>query len=292
MTPVAMCIRQVAMTGLWAMFSALPCNAAESEPAHELAICADPSNLPFSNQRREGFENRIADLIAADLHATVRYTWNVGRRSFLRRTLFAGECDVVMGVPAGLPRVSTTRPYYASTYVFVSARSRHLDLHSFDDPALPRLTIGLHAIGADGANTPPATALARRGIVDHIVGYPMWGEEAEESPPARIVDAVAAGDIDTAIVWGPFAGYFARGHGDRLTLTPVDPDPRLPALRFTYAMAVAVRPGEEAFKARLQDAMDRHREDIARILKDYGVPLATNVEDGQGASGMPAHAGE
>lgn len=153
-------------------------------PVHELAVCADPSNLPFSNEQREGFENRIAQLIADDLHATLRYTWSAQRCSLLRRTLHAGECDGVIGVPGGLRGVLETRPYYASTYVFVTQRSRGLLFQDFDDPALRSMKIGLHALGAEGANTPPAGALARRSMTDNIVGFPMWGEEDEASPPA------------------------------------------------------------------------------------------------------------
>jgi mxaJ protein len=248
-----------------------------AEPARELAVCADPSNLPFSNDKEEGYENRIASLLAADLHADVRYTWNMERRGFLRRTLLAGRCDVVMGVPAGLPRVLTTAPYYTSTYVFVTQQGRHLDLHALDDPALQQLRIGLHALGAEGANTPPAAALARRGMSAHVVGFPMWGNEDEASPPARIVDAVAAGDIDTAIVWGPFAGYFAQRHAPRLQVTAVAPDAQWPELAFSYGMAIGVRSGDAALRDELQQALTRHAADIAAILSSYGVPLVDGV---------------
>jgi mxaJ protein len=218
--------------------------ALAGEPQRELVVCADPNNLPFSNDKLEGFENKIAGLIAENLHASVSYTWQIQRRGFLRRTLQAGACDVVMGVPAaGLPEVSVTRPYYTSTYVFVSAKSRHLNLGSFDEPALPRLKIGLHAIGMEGTNTPPARALASRGIVGNIVGFSMWGEDGVENPQARVIDAVAAGEIDTAIVWGPFAGYFAKRYGDRLAVVPVAPDPRMPSLAFTFEHCARCSPG-------------------------------------------------
>ena len=245
----------------------------EATAPRELAVCADPANLPYSNQRQEGFENRIASLIAQDLNGTLRYTWNMQRRSFLRRTLRAGNCDVVIGTPVGLQGLKQTRPYYASTYVFVTAHERHLQLQGFDDPALRTLRIGLQALGAEGAGTPPASALARRGIVERIVGYPMWGEEADETPQARIVDAVAAGEIDVAIVWGPFAGYFAKRHGSKLDIAPVGADPLQPGLAFRYEMALGVRPGDEALLAELQQVLDARKPQIDAILRDYGVPL-------------------
>ena len=250
------------------------CVAAPVAPdaPRELAVCADPSNLPFSNDRQEGFENRIASLIAADLHATLRYTWNMQRRSFLRRTLQTGSCDVVIGVPAGLKGVLETRAFWSSSYVLVTARNRRLNLQSFDDPALRQLRIGLQALGAEGANTPPAASLARRGLTDNVVGYPMWAEEEIESPPARIIDAVASGELDTAIVWGPFAGYFAKRHGDRLAITTVASDPQLPTLAFNYAMAIGVRKNDAALRDELQEVLARRRADIDAILKDFGVP--------------------
>jgi mxaJ protein len=259
-----------------ALTAALWGSASADEP-NVLAVCADPDNMPFSNDRLEGFENRIAGVIADELHASVRYTWSVQRRGFLRRTLQSGACDVVMGVPAGLPGVLATRPYYTSTYVFVSARERNLALGDFDAPDLRSLKIGLQALGADGANTPPASALARRGLASQVVGFPMWGDSGAESARARIIDAVAAGEIDTAVVWGPLAGYFSKRHEDRLLLTPVVFDPKTPELIFVYEITLGVRRGEEAFRAQLQQALDRRRHDIQAILSEYGVPLAPST---------------
>jgi mxaJ protein len=242
-----------------------------------LAVCADPSNLPYSNQRQQGFENRIAALLADDLHASLRFTWNMQRRSFLRRTLNAGACDVVIGLPLGLQGVAQTRAYYGSSYVFVTRRQPglpELPLQGFDDPRLRPLKIGLQAVGAEGANTPPAMALARRGLVDRITGYPMWGDEADETPQGRIVDAVASGEIDVAIVWGPFAGYFAQAHAGQLALSPVAADPQQPALAFHYEMALSVRRSDGALRDELQQVLDRRQADIQAILREFGVPLA------------------
>jgi mxaJ protein len=226
-------------------------------PASQLRVCSDPNNLPFSNQRREGFENRLADLIADDIHRTVRYTWWAERRGFLRNTLNAGLCDLVMGMPPGTGGVLTTRPYYRSTYVFVSRSDRHLAITSLDDPILRRLKIGVQLVGDDYANTPPVHALSRRGIVDNIVGFRVVGDYSEANPPARIIEAVARGDVDIAVAWGPLAGYFAKRSGVPLQLTPVLPAFDPPGLRFVFDIALAVRKGDEKLKTELDQVLTR-----------------------------------
>lgn len=258
-----------------ALLLAMLLSPARAEPpARELAVCADPGNLPFSNDRLQGFENRIAQLVADEMKATLRYAWNMQRRSFLRRTLNAQACDLVLGAPVGWQALVTTRPYYRSTYVFVSKRERGLEqLRRFDDPALQKLTIGLHAVGAEGANPPPAMLLGRRGLGANVRGYPMWGDEHEEDVPGRVIDAVARGDIDLAIVWGPIAGYYARPHGDRLALVPAEPDPASPELPMAFELAMGVRRGDEALRQEVQAALDRREPQVRAILAEYGVPL-------------------
>jgi mxaJ protein len=148
-------------------------------PAREqrrLRVCADPNNLPFSNQREEGLENEVARLVARELHATLEYEWSPQRRGFVRNTLAAGKCDVIIEVPAGYHRTLTTRPWYRSTYVFVSRKDRGIALRSFDDPMLRELRIGVQMIGDDYANTPPAHALGKRGLAQNVVGYPVYGD--------------------------------------------------------------------------------------------------------------------
>jgi mxaJ protein len=238
-----------------------------------LRVCADPDNLPFSNERLEGFENRIADLVAKDLNATVQYRWMPQRRGFIRLTLKAGECDLVMGVPSEYDLVLATTPYYRSTYVFVSAKSRHLQLRSFDDPLLRELKIGIHASAEDGYNQPPAHALARRGIVANIVGFKMFDDESVKNAQGRVIDAVANGDIDVAIVWGPFGGYFAKREKVDLEVTPVSPAIDPPSLPFAYDISMGVRKGEGALKSELEAILDRRRDDIRKILDEYGIPI-------------------
>ena len=180
--------------------------AAPAASARELRVCADPNNLPFSNERGEGFENRVAEILARDLGASVTYTWWAQRRGFIRNTLKAEKCDVVMGMPSGYDLVETTKPYYRSTYVFVSRRDAHLELSSLLDPRLHHLSIGVHLIGDDGSNPPPAQALGELGIVNNVRGYSIYGDYRQAAPPARLIEAVENGEIDVAAAWGPLAG--------------------------------------------------------------------------------------
>jgi mxaJ protein len=240
-------------------------------PAGVLRVCADPNNLPFSNERGEGFENRIAELLAADLHERLEYTWWAQRRGFFRNTLKAGVCDVVLGVPSSFELAATTAPYYRSTYVFVYRKGK-LSVASFDDPVLRDVKVGVQLVGDDGANTPPAHALTARGIIENVRGYTLYGDYREPNPPARILDAVAKGDVDVAVVWGPLAGYFARRERVPLAVVPVSPQFDLPFLPFVYDISMGVRRGDEELRQQLDDFLQRRRPDIERILDEYGVP--------------------
>jgi len=259
---------------------AAPACRSVASPARELRVCADPNNLPFSNQREEGFENRLAKLIATELGASVRYTWWPQRRGFLRNTLSAGKCDLVMGMPFGAERVLTTKPYYRSTYVFVFRKDRHLAIKSLDDPALKTLRIGVQLVGDDYANTPPVHALSRRGIVGNLVGFSVFGDYSQENPPARIIDAVISRDVDLAVAWGPLAGYFAKRSPVVLEIVPVSPEVDPPGLRFSFDISLAVRPNDVALKEQLEGILERKQPDVERILKDYGVPLLLVPETG------------
>jgi mxaJ protein len=238
-----------------------------------LRVCADPNNLPFSNRKGEGLENHLAQLIARELNATVRYTWWPQRRGFIRNTLAADSCDVIMGMPTNAERVLTTRPYYRSSYVFVSRKDRRLNIRSFDDPALRKLRIGVQLIGDDYQNTPPVHALSRRGIVKNLVGYSVYGDYAQPNPPARIIDAVASGAVDLAVAWGPLAGYFARHSVTRLDIVPVSPALDPPGLRFTFDISLAVRPNDQPLKERLQTVLDRRRVGVDSLLAEFGFPV-------------------
>jgi mxaJ protein len=245
--------------------------AAKAEPV--LRVCADPNNLPFSNARGQGFENQIARLMAGAMGARLDYTWHAQRRGFIRNALDAGACDVIVGVPHNLEAVDTTRPYYRSTHVFVTRVRDSLRVQSMDDPRLARLRIGVHVVGDDYASPPPLQALGRRGLVRNVAGYSLYGNYAEPDPPARLVEAVAKGDVDVAIVWGPLGGYFAGRQTMPLQVTAMARDTDGPNLPFAYDIAMGVRKGDRRLRDALQHVLDARRAEIDRTLRSYGVPL-------------------
>jgi mxaJ protein len=254
-----------------------------ARPSGVLRVCADPNNLPFSNQRGEGFENKIAELVAHDLGERVEYTWWAQRRGFFRNTLRAGTCDIVMGVPSAFELALTTKPYYRSTYVFLTRKDRHLNLSSLDDPTLKKLKIGVQIIGDDFSNAPPAHALSRRNIVGNVKGYTVYGDYSQPNPPARIIDAVAKGDVDVAIVWGPLAGYFAKQSHVALQVVPVTPQIDQPFLPFVFDISMGVRRDDPAFKDQIEQVLEKRRDDVDRILRDYAVP---RVDEQKGDHGV------
>lgn len=243
-----------------------------AKQTRRLRVCADPNNLPFSNQRGEGLENKLAELIAQDLHAEVEYTWWAQRRGFIRNTLKAGACDLVMGVPKEFDLAQTTTPYYRSSYVFVSRKDHGLKVSSLDDAVLRRLKIGVQLIGDDGANSPPAHALAARGIVTNVRGYTVYGDYSVANPAARIVDAVINQEVDVAIVWGPLAGYFAKQAPVALSLMPISPVTNAPLLPFVYDISLGVRRGERDFQQEVETVLAHHKSDIENLLDEYGFP--------------------
>lgn len=244
----------------------LPLSAAAQ---NVLRVCADPNNMPFSNQQREGFENKLAELLAKQMGAQLEYAWWSERGSLVKNTLNAGRCDVLMGVPESLPDVTTTKPYYRSSYVFVSRADRELHVASLADPRLSDLRIGIHVVGENLA--PPAYALARRGITKNVTGFSLFGAYGEANPPGKLIDAVERGDVDIAIVWGPFAGYFAKCAKAPLDITLVAP-PMFFGIPFSYGISLAVRQGNDALKAQLDCALQDESAAIQSLLAGYGVP--------------------
>ncbi|HEY1257710.1 MAG TPA: substrate-binding domain-containing protein [Stellaceae bacterium] len=247
--------------------------------ARELRVCADPNNLPFSNDKGEGFENKIVSLIAQDEGAAVKYTWWAQRRGFVRHTLRAKECDLWPGIAKGVDFVTTTQPYYRSTYVFVTRKDRGLDISSFDDPRLRKLTIGVQMIGNDAMNPPPAHALARRGITGNVRGYMLYGDYRRPNPPEAILEAVARGDLDVAVVWGPLAGYFAGREAVPLRVTPVNPPFDGPHFPMAFDIAMGVRKGDTALRKAIDAELERNRAQIAAILAAYHTPLVPEPGD-------------
>jgi mxaJ protein len=231
--------------------------------AANLRVCADPDAMPSSNRALQGYDNKVIALVARDMHLEVLYEWQRNGRGFVRDVLNKGRCDVVLGVPTGLRSMLTTMPYYRSSYVFVTRRDRDLELHTFSDPQLKRLKIGVQVLSEEYA--PPGQALGRHGLTGNIVGY----ETTER--PASIIDAVFRKSVDTAVVWGPLAGYYARRHPGKLEITLTPPaDPPLP---MAFSISIGVSKNNPELRDRLNEALRRRRNDIERILRTYGVPL-------------------
>jgi mxaJ protein len=237
-----------------------------------LTVCADPNNLPFSNKAKAGFENKIASLIAGDMGAKLTYVWWAQRRGYARNTLNEAKCDLWPGVAKGVEGMATSRPYYHSTYVFVTRENAPLQGLTLDDERLRSLTIGVQMIGNDAMNTPPAHSLSRRGIVDNVRGYMLYGNYETPNPPAAIIDAVAKGDVDVALVWGPLAGYFAAHSAVPLRLEPVTPvlDAAWP---MTYGISVGVNRANPDLLAEVQRILDKEQPTIDAILSTYAVPV-------------------
>jgi len=255
-----------ALTGLALVFATIA-------DARELRVCADPNNLPFSNERGEGFENKIAELIADELGVTLSYTWWAQRRGFIRNTLNTGSCDLVTGTTNGIEMLRTTLPYYRSGYTFVT-RQDGPKVSSLDDPILHNLRIGIQLVGEDGANPPPSEALARRGIVDNVRGYLVYGDYREQNPAAAIMDAVAKGEIDVAIVWGPVAGYFAGRESVPLKVALVTPQNDGPRLPMVFDINMGVRRDDPTLRDEINAALSKLRPKIDAVLANYGVPRA------------------
>jgi mxaJ protein len=238
-----------------------------------LTVCADPNNRPFSHVGEDGFENRIAALLARDLGRPLAYVWAPQRRGFIRTTLLARRCDLIMGVSRGSGALLTTRPYYRSSYVFITRRERRLRIQSFDDPRLERLTIGIQLTGGDYDNPPPAHALAARHLADNVRGFTVYGDYSRPDPQRELVDAVAHRQVDVAVMWGPTAGYFAARAPVALDVTPVH-DNALASVPFAFEIAIGVRRDEDALRTALDRVLVRRATEIRRILRSYGVPLS------------------
>ena len=276
--------RVVAAVGVRALPAALalsvalaPSTGAVIAQSPELRVCGDPDNLPYSNERLEGFENRIAAVVAAELGAVPVYAWWPHQRGLVRNTIDAGSCDVIFGVPEGLDFVLWTKPYYRSSYVMAYRGDRGHDLPSLDAPELEQLRIGVHV------NTPPEESLARRGLLDNVSTYSLFFDpRGDRDRPRKLLDDLVAGTVDVAVAWGPLAGYAAATSSAPLEIVPLEDEPGVP-LSFDISMGVAK--GNDELKDRLEAAIDRRQAEILAILQEYGVPL---VGTGGGAGASPA----
>jgi mxaJ protein len=239
--------------------------------AGELKICADPNNLPFSNDKREGFENKIIEIVARELGDTLDYVWRAQRRGLVTAALDEGICDIIPGIGSVNGVLLTYPPYYRSSYAFVT-RAGTAAISSFDDPRLRMLRVGVQLVGDDGANPPPSVALSRRGIIDNVRGYSVVGDYAQANPPARVIDAVAKGEVDVAIAWGPTAAYFAAREQAPLTVTPVANQFDMPNLPMAFDISMGLRLDDGALRKDVEGALKRRKREIDAMLGDYDIP--------------------
>ena len=235
-----------------------------------IRVCADPDNMPLSNQQGEGFEQKIAELIAKEWNAKIEYAWWPVRRGFFSRALNGRYCDVAIQAPADFDMAAVTKPYFRSGYVFVTRKDSGLDIKSLADPRLKKLKIGVNILNSDAENTPPAMALSRYGVVGNLTGFPTFYTDTVR--PEDIVTAVAKKDIDVGIVWGPLAGYFTKRSPVPLTLQPLAERDSLTDFPFRFSIGIAVRRRDRGLRDSLQTVLDRKKPEIQAILKEYGVP--------------------
>jgi mxaJ protein len=242
------------------------CVCCAAAQAATFRVCAEPDNLPFSNRAGEGFENRIAAVLARDLGSELILVPIVqGPHRFVRETLGAGRCDALMGMPVGAEGVETTQPYYRSSWVFVARSEQDLP-RSFADGLLAGLRIGVTAVG-DGPDTPPVVALGRHGLAAQLRLYPAAARQ-----PARIVQDVALNRLDLAVLWGPAAGAAVALQSPALVVVPTPPDDGA-GIPMTVSIAVAVRRGNFALRDALDAALARRRTAVSAILAEYHVPV-------------------
>jgi quinoprotein dehydrogenase-associated probable ABC transporter substrate-binding protein len=229
-----------------------------------LRVCADPSNLPFSNTKGEGFENKVAELLAHDLNEPANYTYFPQVIGFVRNTLNALRCDVVIGTAVGDDLVQTTNPYYRTTYALIFKPNSGLDgIESLEDPRLKDKRIGVVA------GTPPATVMVQNGLMVHAKPYPLMVDTRQTSVPGLMTADLAAGTIDVGVLWGPMAGYFAQSSNPKLTVVPLLKE----STQMDFRIAMGVRRTDQDWKRKLNGLILKDQAQIDKILASYGVPL-------------------
>jgi quinoprotein dehydrogenase-associated probable ABC transporter substrate-binding protein len=264
----------VAAAPLGALAGALPVLPALAAEGHRtdlvnrlvLRVCADPANLPFSNDKGEGFENKVAEIVAAELKIPVEYTWYPQATGFVRNTLFAKRCDVVMGYAQGDEMVLNTNHYYRSVYALVYRKGNGLDgADRLADPRLKDKRIGIVA------GTPPASTMAALGLIAHAKPYPLMVDSRYESPTQRMIADIRSGEIDAGVLWGPIAGYLAANGGEKLEVVPLLKETVGP--RMAYRITFGVRQGDDDWKRELNALIVRLQGKLDAVLLQYGVPL-------------------
>ncbi len=254
----------------WLVAAAVMPLVAGTADARELRVCADPDNMPFSHESGEGFENKVMALVGREMGAEVKFVWAPQWRGFVRKTLRARTCDVIPGIPTGIDRARTTRPYYMSSYAFVTRRDG-VPIRSFSD-LKKDMAIGVQLIGDDGVNSPPVEELAARGYTSELKGYMAWGRVPDNGAPLeQIMMAVADGTVDVAVVWGPPAGYFATREAVPLDVHPVDGNEKT-VVPMTFAIGMGVRRDDEDLAKELDAALVKLAPEIRTLLDSYGLP--------------------
>ena len=281
-------LRFLALVALWGALAASPAAAQRPSPLEpgRLRVCMDPDNMPFSNQKGEGFENKIAQLIADEWKSKLEYVWYPVRRGYFR-ILNGMYCDLIIQAPGGLDMAGTTDPYYRSGYVFVARQDSKLaDIKSLADPRLKKARIGVTLLPSD-EQLPPTTALSHYGVIGNLRGF--QGMYNEEDRPEDVVNAVAKDEVDVAIVWGPLAGYFAKQSPVPLRIQPLGERDSLADVPFRYDIAMAVRRRDRELRDSLQKVLREKAPEIQAILKEYNIPLFPVVakEDDDDDDGPP-----
>ncbi len=283
-------LRSLALSGLLGAFAA-PAVAQRPGPPQTglLRVCTDPDNMPFSNQKGEGFENKLAELIAAEWNSKLEYIWYPVRRGYFR-ILNGMYCDLIIQAPGGLDMAGTTGPYYRSGYVFVTrAGSKLADISSLADPRLKKARIGVTLLPSD-EQLPPTMALSHYGVVGNLKGY--QGMYNKENRPEDVINAVANEEVELAIVWGPLAGYFAKRSPVPLRIQPLGERDSLADVPFRYNIAMAVRRRDRALRDSLEKVLERKAPQIQAILKEYNVPMfPVEKESGDDDDGPPKPVG-
>jgi quinoprotein dehydrogenase-associated probable ABC transporter substrate-binding protein len=228
--------------------------------------CGDPRNMPFSNDKGEGFENKLAELFAAKLGKKLSYTYFPQATGFVRMTLAAYRCDVIIGFPQGDDQAQVTIPYYRTTYALVTKRGSGLeDVTAIDDPKLKDKRIGVVA------RTPPSTNMAMNGLLAHAKSYPLFVDTRSDSSAQAMMDDLAKGDIDCGILWGPLAGYYAVRANPPLVMVPLVKEKTGPQM--TFRIGMGVRPSDQEWKRTLSRLIKENQAEINRLLMSYNVPI-------------------
>ena len=261
----------------------LPASAASPE-AKAFRVCADPNNLPFSNSKREGFENKIAELFAKELGWPVEFTWYPQRMGFLRNTLRSRQesgrykCDIVMGVPLNYPETATTRPYYRSTWMMLFVKNRGLD--SVKAPQDMLKVPNLHSLkfGVFGGS-PAANWVLKYNLTGQMVPYRLQTGAIEDYTGKVIIDDLLPGNIDMLFIWGPIAGYYAKKHPELVIVSMQTEDEKKdPNFTFDFDISMGMRQPDKEWKEQINQLIERNQDKINAILTDYGVPLVKAAE--------------